>query len=192
MSHWSEGIMDKARALAIESAELALEGAPEPHLLEEMRSFLEYNEENGSFYWKRKAARNTIIGSVAGARNDGGYIIIAIRKRKFRAHRLAWLFVHGSPPPGDIDHINGVRDDNRIANLRLATHSQNMANSRVPCTNTSGIKGVVWDKKLNKWRALIKVNKKSKHIGLFEDKEAAAAAYLEVAKAHFGEYARGV
>ena len=94
------------------------------------------------------------------------------------AHRLAWFYVYGAWPNGDLDHINGDKLDNRIANLREATRKQNMQNVRQHKHNTSGVKGVAWHSQRNKWRAYIFVDYRQIHLGLFDTKEAAAAARM--------------
>jgi hypothetical protein len=93
-------------------------------------------------------------------------------------------------PAGEVDHINGVRADNRIANLRLATMSQNRANAKRRSDNRSGLKGVSWCAPRSKWRAQIKTGGRSQHLGLFGSAEAAHAAYSREATRVFGEYAR--
>ena len=81
-------------------------------------------------------------GRVAGTINGDGYRSVMVDGRLYQAHRLAWLYVHGSFPPDCIDHINGIRTDNRIENLRPATKSQNTMNSKAPSTNSTGVKNV--------------------------------------------------
>ena len=92
------------------------------------------------------------------------------------AHRLAWLYHYGQWPNGDLDHINEVKDDNRISNLREATRAQNMQNVRRHKHNTSGYKGVSWMPDRHKWRAYIFVNYKQQHIGLYNSPEEARDA----------------
>jgi hypothetical protein len=95
------------------------------------------------------------------------------------------------PPHGmDIDHINGDGLDNRWSNLRLATRAENIRNSRTKATNTSGFKGVSWHKRDRKWQAHIKINGRSKNLGLFEAPEDAHAAYVAAAQKYHGEFAR--
>jgi len=155
-----------------------------------LRELLDYDAETGVFTWLVSANNRTKAGSVAGSPHGGGYIIIGVRGRMYLAHRLAWLWVHSEWPPHDVDHINLDKTDNRIANLRLATRSQNKANTLRPFTNTSGVKGVSWHRQGRKWQARIKVNGKNKNLGLFTNIDAAAAAYRHAADEHFGEFAR--
>ncbi len=153
-----------------------------------LRELLAYDPETGVFTWRVRAS-NMPKGSVAGGLNGHGYILIWVRGRKYGAHRLGWLYTFGEWPPHEIDHINGARDDNRLANLRLATRAQNEANTRRSSRNTSGVKGVSWHKRTSTWRAHIVVNGKQKHLGHFTSINAAAAAYQTAAATHFGEFA---
>jgi hypothetical protein len=99
------------------------------------------------------------------------------------------MWHHGRWPTNHIDPINGIRDDNRIENLREATNAQNGANQGKPSTNTSGYKGVHWDKCNKKWVAQIRVNRKATHLGYFTNIEDAAATYQAAARQYFGEFA---
>ena len=104
--------------------------------------------------------------------------MISIDGRKHLAHRLAWLYVNGYCPPGDIDHINGDRAANRISNLRLATRSENLQNqSKAQKHNKTGLLGV--SHRRGKFRAQIRVDGKKMHIGTFPTPEEAHTAYLE-------------
>ena len=106
------------------------------------------------------------------------------------AHRVAWMIHNGDIPDGMvIDHINGIRGDNRISNLRLATRSQNAVNSGMRSSNTSGQKGVYMNKQVGKWVAEIKVDGRRKRIGTFSDIDEAAVAYQMAAEHHFGDFA---
>ena len=105
----------------------------------------------------------------------------------FKLHRIVLGLSKSNKNP---DHINGNPLDNRKSNLRICTQHQNTCNNKIPKNNTSGYKGVTWDKSRKKWAALIKFNYKSIHLGRFEDKLKAVLAYNEKAKELFGEYAR--
>jgi hypothetical protein len=97
----------------------------------------------------------------------------------YRAHRLAWLYVHDVWPDDQIDHINGCRDDNRIANLREVTNAQNMQNLHRPHSrNTSGYLGVHFVRERNRWGAQIRDNGRKRNLGHFATAEEASAAYL--------------
>jgi hypothetical protein len=113
---------------------------------------------------------------VAGTLNSHGYWSIKIAGKPHKAHRLAWLYVHGEWPPEDVDHINRARDDNRIVNLRLASRSENIQNSSLRLDNSSGHKGVCWVECRQKWIAQIKHQSRCKHLGYFDDINDAVAA----------------
>lgn len=104
------------------------------------------------------------------------------------AHRLAWMIVNGKFPDFEIDHINRVRDDNRISNLREATSSQNGYNTKIREDNSSGIRGVNWYPKYNKWRAHINEGGKTVTIGYFSDKTDAESAVMLRRKILHGEF----
>ena len=151
----------------------------------ELKEILHYDPDTGIFTGieiKRGCRKN----GLAGYLKQEGYIQIKIFGKIYPAHRLAWLYTHGSFPINDIDHINGIRNDNRIINLREATHSQNQANKKY--RNNSGYKGV--SKNKNKWQANIKVGKKTLYLGYFDTKEEAHEAYKQASIKHHGEFAK--
>lgn len=143
-----------------------------------LRELLDYNQETGIFTWKvRRAAVKA--GAQANSKNQKGYIGICVDKKHYKAHRVAWLFVYGSWPDGEIDHINGVKDDNRISNLRAVPKSLNQQNQRqARSDSSSGLLGVSWYSAGNKWKADIRVDGKKKHLGYFHCKDTAHQAYL--------------
>jgi hypothetical protein len=153
-----------------------------------LRELLDYEPQTGKFFWKVRTARCVKIGSLAGAIERNGYRRIDLLNKHYLAHRLAWLYVNGEWPLGDLDHVNGNKDDNRVANLRPATVSQNAMNKKMPATNKTGFKGVCQVGK--KFQAGIKRNGKSTHLGWHDTPEAAHAAYVEKANEIFGEFAR--
>lgn len=123
-----------------------------------------------------------IEGRVVGYLNPNGYVMVRIHKiGNVRAHRIAWLLTHGEWPDNEIDHINGVCHDNRLENLRVVTHKENMHNTKTARINNArgGFIGANWHEKSKKWRARICVNRKSKYLGLFNSAEAAHAAYVK-------------
>jgi hypothetical protein len=141
---------------------------------ERLKDLLNYDPETGIFMWKVRR-HGVTLGSVAGC-TDEGYIRIKIDGRLYAAHRLAWLYVNGSLPEFTIDHINRVRSDNRIANLRSATNAENHQNRSKYITNTSGVTGVYWDNQRGKWRAQIEHLGRNVNLGRYSTIEAAAEA----------------
>jgi hypothetical protein len=117
-----------------------------------------------------------------------GYVLVGVDGPQYLAHRLAWLYMTGAWPDAEVDHIDGNRANNAWSNLRLASRSQNIANSGLRVTNTTGFKGVFKARK--KFNAKITVNYKSVNLGNFDTKEEASAAYKRAAQAAFGEFAR--
>ncbi|MEK6878193.1 MAG: HNH endonuclease [Nanoarchaeota archaeon] len=116
-----------------------------------------------------------------------GYIFTFCKKYKsLSLHRL----ILGEKENLIIDHINGNKLDNRKCNLRFVTYSQNLMNSKLPNNNTSGYKGVTWDKNRNRWRAQIKINKKEINLGRFIKKEEAIKTRKRAEQKYFGEFAK--
>lgn len=153
---------------------------------ERLKELLLYDPETGIFTWERRRGRPSRTLGAGVKEKTYGHILICVDGRMFRAHRLAWLYVHGSFPARHIDHINGVRDDNRISNLREATESQNQCNRAG--TSKTGYKGVYLHKS-GRWYAMIQCGKKRQCLGYFETPEAAAEAYKAAAESAFGEFA---
>lgn len=110
-----------------------------------------------------------------------GYLVITVDGRKYRAHRLAWLYIHGKWPEQEIDHRDGNKLNNRIANLRDVSHTVNGENRRQGEANGTGggLIGASWFKARNKWMAQITVNRKQRYLGLFDTAEEAHAAYVQ-------------
>ena len=136
----------------------------------ELVETLKYNPETGHFIWKKKTCLKVVVGKLAGTINDRGYIVIAISKKLYRAHRLAWFYVHGVWPKDQIDHVNHVRTDNRLINLREASNQENSKNMSISKNNTSGVTGVSWSKEDRAWRAAIRANLKYIYLGQSKDK----------------------
>ena len=154
---------------------------------EQLRELLRFDPETGVFSWAKNWGGKRRGGPV-GCLHPHGYVVIQVLGRQHPAHRLAWLHVHGAWPSSELDHINGVRDDNRVANLRVASGTQNNGNRRLTEKNKSGFKGV--RKKGKNWEASIGFGKEWFYIGMFKASEVAGAAYLEEAKKKFGSFAR--
>lgn len=123
---------------------------------------------------------NQSKGSVAGYLNENGYVQIEVDGRGYLGHRVVWLMSNGAWPENEIDHINGVRSDNRVDNLRDVTRTTNNENKKGPNTNSStGFLGVSWRKSRSKYRAAIKCNGRQVHLGYFSFPEEAHEAYIE-------------
>ncbi|MCH0685628.1 HNH endonuclease [Escherichia coli] len=150
---------------------------------------ISYNHQTGIFTWLTGYGPRK-KGSIAGCMTTSGYLQIYIDGLQFAAHRLAWVIHYGEEPSGIVDHINGIKTDNRISNLRIATFSQNSMNSKLSSLNTSGCKGVSWKKETKKWVAVGKLNGKKVHLGYFKNLDDAKNAYCEFAMRHHGEFYR--
>lgn len=150
---------------------------------------LHYCPETGAFTWKVTASNRRKAGERAGCLcKDTGYNIIGLNGRVQKASRLAWLYVYGEWPVDMIDHINGIRNDDRIENLRCATHAQNLRNRGKQRNNSSGFKGVYRHK--NAWRARINVDGRTVSLGLFPNPEEAHQAYAQASVRYHGDFAR--
>lgn len=150
-------------------------------LAAELRRNFNYDPETGLFT-RIRASGGAKIGDVPSAGSEG-YVRIRLCGKTFGAHRLAWLWVYGELPERDLDHINGIKSDNRITNLRDVSHAINTANLVGPQeNNTSGYLGVTRHK--GKWRAQISVDGKMRYVGLFASAEAAHQAYLDAKATH--------
>lgn len=145
-----------------------------------LKAALYYNPLDGVFTWVTPLSQNVKTGDIAGCVNNRTkYKVLRLDNEGHLQHRLAWLYVHGEFPCGQIDHINGIRDDNRISNLRAVTAQENLKNQRMRVTNTSGFTGVNWDKKAGKWKSQIDFNKKRIYIGTFSTIIDAVAARMK-------------
>jgi hypothetical protein len=156
-----------------------------------LKELLSYDCDTGVFRWRCNRGGTARAGSVAGNLRDfDGYIQIKIDRRLYLAHVLAMLWINGTWPSEDVDHINGIRSDNRLTNLRTATTAQNVFNQGMRSDNKSGMKGVCWLKKNRKWRAQIQANGRKYHVGLFDSVQDAARAYDAKAVEIFGQFKR--
>lgn len=147
---------------------------------------LAFDASTGCFRWLKGINSRAPVGSIAGRKSKSGYVEIGLCGKKYGAHRLAFYFTHGRWPEGEVDHINGDKSDNRPCNLRDASRSQNMANTGLRRDNTSGHRGVSFDARRQRWRAIIQ----RRHLGYFHTYEGAAAAYNAAYVEIFGEFAR--
>lgn len=156
---------------------------------ETILKYLTYNSVTGYFRWAVPPGNGTPVGAIAGSVDSHtGYRKIVLEGTVYKAHRLAWKLYYGKDPVEWLDHINRVRDDNRIVNLREASPAQNTAAGKVRSDNTTGVKGVQLYKG-NRYRVLIQIGKKRVHLGLFDTIEEATAAYQAAAEQQHGEFA---
>lgn len=150
-----------------------------------VRAILSYDPLTGIFRWKEPRYKIQ-VGGLAGHYQKDGYLTIRIDRKSYYGHRLAWLYVHRSWPTVQLDHRDGDPRNNAISNLRISTQSQNMANTRTPSDNRSGIKGVCFDASRQRWLAYID----GRHIGRFNTFDEAKAARIEAASRQHGEFMR--
>jgi hypothetical protein len=156
---------------------------------ERLLQVIHYSPETGVFTWKIKPRAKAIEGNIAGSSGREGRVHIAVDTKRYKAHRLAWFYMTGEWP-NVIDHVNGDPSDNRWGNLRDATTSLNLANSRRRTDNTSGYKGVSLEPRTGRWVAYLTKDQRRKYIGSFKTPKEAHDAYCRTAKAAFGEFAR--
>lgn len=151
---------------------------------------LKYEPETGEFYWLISPKYNIPSGSRAGGDMKTGYRFIKLNSRFYTSHRLAFFYMTGAWPVGEIDHINGIRNDNRWQNLRVVSVAQNGLNRKKYSTNTSGAKGVSWHARLQKWRVRIQKSGKRIDLGCFDNIADAQKTYENFARTYYGEFAR--
>jgi hypothetical protein len=151
---------------------------------------LDYCPETGIFTRKASQLRPDLIGKEAGSLHSEGYRHIKIKGMSYYAHRLAWFYYYGVEPTNFLDHINGVKGDNRIKNLRGATNQENCRNRGKFLNNAASYKGVSWCKLTKKYHAQCQVDGKKHHLGRYPTPEEAHAAYVAFATEHHGEFAR--
>lgn len=151
-----------------------------------IREILSYDALTGLFTWRVSKGRRVRAGGRAGSLDDG-YVVIRINGKKYRAHRLAWLWTHGHWPARLLDHRNREPSDNRLVNLRLATDSQNQANSsrQVNKTGFRGVKRTID----GTYAAYICVDRRRMYLGTFKTSGQAHDAYVRAARSSFGEFA---
>lgn len=158
-----------------------------------IRDNLRYDPETGHLWWLVQK-NNRIMEKPAGYSDKDSYPRVDIRINGVRSqptkHRLAWFLYYGVWPKDQVDHINNIKDDNRIVNLREATVSENQANQKIQVGGSSKYKGVHWKKARNKWGTSITVNYKLIWLGYYHNEEDAALAYNKAALEHFGEFAK--
>lgn len=171
-----------------------------PELLEFLKSVWVFETETGVFKWaprrpdtlKNRQWNGRFAGKVVGGITKDGYLRTTIeysgKALSILLHRVAWAFSRGSWPVSIIDHRNENKSDNRADNLRIASYAQNIAN-RVQI-NSTGVKGVRYDKRTGKFQARIMVTGKSIHLGMFDCAVEAGNAYDDAAKEYYKDFAK--
>jgi hypothetical protein len=156
-----------------------------------LKEVLDYNPITGIFI--RKIRINKVkAGSIAGTKTAQGYLSVSIDGRPYLLHRLVILFMTGSFPEKQVDHINGIRTDNRWMNIRNVSVQENSFN-RVPNKNRElQVKNVYWIPKLKRYRVKMKINKITTHFGYYDDLELAELVAKEAQQKYHGVYARNI
>jgi HNH endonuclease/AP2 domain len=146
----------------------------------ELQQIANYNATTGLFTWKITISNRAQAGKEFGSWDMYGYKTVRINQKSYKLHRLAWLYVHGEMPKNDIDHINGIRHDNRIENLRDVTRKTNLENQTRLHTakKYTSLIGAYFDKRKNSFYSRISVNNKNIHLGSFDTEQKAHDAYI--------------
>lgn len=146
--------------------------------------------ESGHLVRKISLGKSSTIGEKIGYLNNKNYVVAQVSDNHYVVHRLIYIFHYGDIPKNlQIDHINGIKWDNRIENLRLATISQNICNTKERINNKSGYKCIFWFKYKQKWGVNIKKDNKNYHVGYFDDIKDAIISYNKKALELYGEFA---
>ena len=155
---------------------------------EAVRYFLQYDATTGDFYWRPREGsvlfNLRFAGKKAGTPTAVGYISIGLNHKVWFAHRLVWLIEHGEMPDGEIDHIDGNRQNNLIGNLRCVSHQNNLRNQRRAKPGNSGVTGVFYNKKNAKYLATMGVDGKQIRLGQFSKIEDAVSARAKALQAY--------
>ena len=155
---------------------------------ETVNHLLSYDKDTGVLRWKAQGSGGVKAGDALRSKDRDGYLYTTIKRRFCRAHRLAWLLTHGSMPVGQIDHINGIRDDNRLVNLRLASPGENSRNRARQRTSSAPYKGITQIPQTGRWQAQIKMQGRTIYLGQHDTAEAAHLAYCDASKRLHGAF----
>lgn len=159
------------------------------HLTQErLKYLLDYNQELGIFTWKIAPSNFVKVGAFAGSPNSDGYLQVKIDGNHYYVSRLVWFYCKGSWPTDKLDHIDQNKINNKLDNLREVTQSENGMNRTKPSNNTSGYKGVCFDRANKKWKAQIGRRGLQRSLGYFSTKEEASVAYIKAANLLHGNF----
>jgi hypothetical protein len=160
--------------------------------LERLNELFVYDPESGDLRWKSipKNFRRARVGDLVGTVSAKGYRVVGIDRGYYLVHRIIWKMVTGQDPADLIDHEDTNRLNNRWRNLREATNGPNICNSRLRKDNSSGVKGICWDRGHNAWRAYISAGHGQIKLGRFKDKRDAIAARMKAAEEMHGQFMR--
>lgn len=145
--------------------------------IERLREVFDYDPNSGVLSWKKRTSNRIKVGAAAVCPSGNGYLKVRLDSVLYYAHRVAYAIANGAIPDGaEIDHINGVRNDNRLCNLRLVSPMDNRHNQGLRVDNKSGVNGVYWSKNACKWLATIGVAREQIYLGCFDSFDDAVAA----------------
>ena len=151
---------------------------PDDELIAALREYLDYDAETGALTWRLPPAQCVKSGSLAGSRSDKGYLRVGFRSRLYMAHHVVWALAHGRWSEKELDHINRVRDDNRLDNLRECDRAENMQNQGIAGRGSNRLIGASFDKTHGKFTAKIRKDNRQVHLGHYDPEEEAHAVYL--------------
>jgi hypothetical protein len=155
-----------------------------------LRELFDYDPHTGSLTWKRRTSNRVTPNGTAGTITPDGRVVVRVDGQTYRAHRLIWLWMTGSWPEKLVDHIDCNASNNSWDNLREATNQENLLNRGANKNNTTGLKGVTYDKRTGRWSAQIKHNRKNFFLGRFKTPEQAHQAYVSAVVRFHGDFAR--
>lgn len=155
----------------------------------ELQEMCVYDATSGELRWKYTRNSRALKGKRVGCLDKHGYLVTLIGKKNYLVHRLVWLFIYGRLPK-IVDHINGIKDDNRLSNLRSCTVQQSAKNKGIFANNKTGYKGVSICTRSQRYQVTCRVNGIKKWLGYFDDVLLAAAAYQAYAKQQHAEFYR--
>lgn len=153
-----------------------------------LKELVHYNPDTGIFTYLKQTNPRAVVGQIAGSVQRCGHLSMQYKKKQYQLHQLAFLYVLGYLP-NEVDHINRISDDNRWENLRVCNRTQNSYNSSIRSDNTSGTKGISFNKATKKWRVRMYINGIPRQLGSYTDKDEAIRMNMEFRKLHHGEFA---